>query len=767
MKAALRLIALLLIATPCSAWAAEGDFIPRKLVALYDSRYELDLRQNTIHRFLGMPANQLGYDIEYHDVNRPLPALDDDTHGILIWFHYEPIPEVGTYIDWLAENLEQGRHLAVLENMGIGRVESLSPEHFRKLQTIYARIGIRDMGGWRELTYNSRIIHRNPDVVDFERKMRPPLPSYAETVATAQGVSHMRISPGENLPGAYADVVVTGPQGGYVAPGYAYHEQDLEERTVSVWLINPFRFLELSLKPPLYPVPDVTTRFGRRIFFSQIDGDGWNNPTHIEKHRDKFASSADVLTKEIFEAYPDFPFTVGVVAGDVADDCFGSEKSRKTARQMLALPNVEVASHTYTHPLYWQFFRDYTEEKERPYAANYPKRSGLFRQDFGALFSSHTHDAKPPVPSMQDMKDGFVIRDRQAAEREEMLAMYKVPRAYNCVPFSEHNEIVTAKEVIESLAPEGKKVTLLQWSGNTSPYEGFLRATREAGLLNINGGESRYDAEYPSYSTLYPIGIKIGGERQIYSSASNENTYTNLWSERFYGYRYLLETLRHTESPIRVSPFNVYFHSYSGERPGSLRALKEIMNYARKQELIPLIASDYVRIAMGFYSTRVERIAPMHWRIYDRQKMQTLRLPAPRAAFVDISQSKGVLGQRILLDNLYIFLNPSVDKPEIILKEMDSEAYPSFMTLYSSRWDILSAERQGATAIRLTTQGYGQGEMTWLVPRDGVYTVTVIPQDGQEASRNVSTEDGRLHFSLEDVSGIHPVEVRLSLKEAV
>ena len=123
----------------------------------------------------------------------------------------------------------------------------------------------------------------------------------------------------------------------------------------------------------------------------------------------------------------------------------------------------------------------------------------------------------------------------------------------------------------------GKPVAVLQWSGDTSPYEAAVAAVREAGIVNINGGDTRFDSDYRSYGYVAPTGIPVGRERQIYASMSNENTYTYLWSARFFGYRHLLQTIDRTDLPIRVKPINVYYHTYSAEKIASLNALIAVL----------------------------------------------------------------------------------------------------------------------------------------------------------------------------------------------
>src|SRR4051794_4361610 len=72
------------------------------------------------------------------------------------------------------------------------------------------------------------------------------------------------------------------------------------------------------------------------------------------------------------------------------------------------------------------------------------------------------------------------------------------PRTYNLYPFDIDEEVRGAARRIEKYCPAGKKVKILQWSGSTVTFGGMLAAVRQAGMRNINGGDSRFDPEYPS-----------------------------------------------------------------------------------------------------------------------------------------------------------------------------------------------------------------------------------------------------------------------------
>jgi polysaccharide biosynthesis protein PelA len=269
------------------------------------------------------------------------------------------------------------------------------------------------------------------------------------------------------------------------------------------------------------------------------------------------------------------------------------------------------------------------------------------------------------------------------------------------------------------------------WTGNTRPFEAAIRQTRQAGLFNINGGDSRFDDEYPSYAWLSPIGRSVGDERQIFAANSNENTYTELWSARYHGFRFLVHTVENTEHPLRVKPFNLYYHMYSGERTASLKALLENLTYARRQPIIPITTSRYCAIAEGFYHTRFEPIDSRSWRIHDRGGLQTIRFDRADRQTVDFNRSIGVVGQRHYQQSLYIYLDEAVLQPRVTLSDRPTTGtdHPPVPYLLQSRWRVWDLDRTGV-GVRFKTAGFGRPEMQWVVPRSGDWEVRSV--DRQE-----------------------------------
>ena len=297
---------------------------------------------------------------------------------------------------------------------------------------------------------------------------------------------------------------------------------------------------------------------------------------------------------------------------------------------------------------------------------------------------------------------------------------------------------------------------IVQWSGNTSPSANVLAASRAAGLRNLNGGDTRFDPEFNSYGWVAPLARQVGAEHQVYSSNSNENTYTDLWTDRFFGFKYLERTLRNTESPRRIKPHNVYFHMYSGEKLPSLAAVVEHYRYARSQELTPITASHYAGIVDGFFSTRIVLVGDRQWRVERRDALQTIRFDGSAHLSVDFARSTGVIGQRVYQGSLYASLDASVPTPVVALTDAAAEG----PYLSHARW-LVSDVRVSGSAFAFNTQGFGLGESVWRVAPNNTYAVRVTAAEQTSASRVRSDDQGMLTLNVGEGRGSRGI-VRVS-----
>jgi hypothetical protein len=745
------LLALFASGRPTRALEIEFSSRPVKLdiLALYDSRYERQPHLTRIHKFAEMPLNYLGYRVHYYDVNGKLPPAAELARyrGIITWF-VEPMRNPDTVLDWLEPALARGLKYVVLGEPAPASSDLALP----KVNRLLARLGLEQPGDFVDLTWRVKVIDQNPAMIGFERPLDKALPGFPMMLARGGDAdAHLVLeAPSRNGP-KRSIIVATSPGGGFAASGYAiYYEPNTDRER---WTLNPFEFFAQSFGAERRPIPDVTTLDGHRIYFSHIDGDGWNNVSDIEEHREAGRISAEVIEREAIAPYPDLPVSVALIAGDVDPEFGGRTESAAVARRLFALPQVEVASHTYTHPFDWQFFARYdrTEELRRIEQARSPGASlgERFKRGVASLAG---HPAPP------DLTDKFIAGSDD------------LPRTYLKKPFDLKLEMEGALDAARALAPPGKTVRLYQWSGDTTPFPAAIKALRRIGARNINGGDSRLDPEYPSVTYVPPISRPAGAERQIYSGNSNENTYTNDWTGPYYGFFLLDKTLDNTDLPRRLKPFNLYYHMYSGERAAALAAVRHILERARRDRVIPINASDYASIADDFFGVEMIQTDRFSWLVTRRGALSTVRFDDATTLALDASRSDGVLGAIHHGDALYVALDPASDRSVVTLRgrageeaeRRRSETAPA--TLVDSRWQLSSLSRADC-GFGVTAQGYGPGDMTWQTPPGRTYRV--------EASRNgtvlfeatqMADEKGLLRISLTP-SAIEPLQLRFVCTE--
>lgn len=739
-------LALLVMGAAARAPAVEIDFTPRpvlrKVLAVYDGAAEGAASDTRIHRFAEMPINHLGFEVVYRDVNGPLPDVAEmrGFRAVLTWL-LEPLKAPEKYGAWLESVLgSQGlRHVVLGE---------ILPDNSERAEAVairlYQRLGLDYASEHLDNGFAAKPQIVDPGMIGFERPLDKVLPDFPVLKPMPDRVTvHLGLTVPNAAP-VVSTVVATGSTGGYAAEVFTLFYEPTADR--EMWILNPFAFFSRALGAERFPIPDVTTVAGRRIYFSHIDGDGWNNQTEIERHRGAGKLSSEVILREAIAKFPDLPVSVALIGCDIDPQYGADAAASRVARELFALPQVEVASHTHTHPFNWNFFANYDRNTEMAMIDGYQRPLQSWREN---LTEKVHMIAGKPAP---------VTRSNKYVAGSDDL-----PRTYLKNPFDLGSEVVGALHTSEKLAPVGKRAKLYQWSGDTTPFEAAIRETRRAGVRNINGGDSRFDREFPSVAYVPAISRVIGAERQIYAANSNENTYTNDWRGPYHGFFMLAETLRNTESPRRLKPFNLYYHMYSGEKPAALSAVQHFLQMARTAAVTPIAASDYAAIADDFFGVTIVQVGAMAWALENRGALETVRFDDAEDLGVDLAASTGVLGATRHNRSLYVTLDRQVARAIVHLvpkaaAEAAIAAPASRPLLRDSRWR-LSALSGDACRFSLAAQGFGKGDMNFITAPGRRFDVVAM-REGKALAAASATADasGLLAVSLDSVA-IEPVAV--------
>ncbi|MDF3839679.1 hypothetical protein P3W85_43100, partial [Cupriavidus basilensis] len=508
----------------------------------------------------------------------------------------QPLPEIGPdryagVVIWMGGNVrnEPGRFFGwVQRNIDQGvPVVFLNDFGARMNGALAAALQLKTVKG--KVGRTAQVVSKDP-MMGFEM---PVAPDRAQAVPVQVGDaagfrSLLRLHSGT----LNYDAAAITPWGGYVLGPYAVRQSAKDQDR---WVVQPLSFLREALRLPVMPVPDVTTENGRRLLTIHVDGDGFASRAEIPGG----GFSGEVLFREIWDHYR-LPMTMSVIEGEVASDGMYPNLTAQLepiARKIFAQPYVEVASHTFSHPFEW-----------------------------GRTVPGGTHSE-----NATEGDDDFhlAIPGYQLDLRREIGG--------------------SIDYINRTLAPAGKPVSMLLWSGDCQPPAEAIKLADQAGVLNMNGGDTLITRSNPTWTAISPLGInKPDGTFQVFAPNQNENVYTNLWHGPFYGFERVIETYELTDSPLRFKPVNIYYHSYSGTKVASLKALRKVYDYVQSQPLFPVHASDYVRKVIDWQGMAVARELggdgnePAAWIVRGDGNLRNVRWTG--ADVPDVADSQGVSG---------------------------------------------------------------------------------------------------------------------------
>jgi hypothetical protein len=118
------------------------------------------------------------------------------------------------------------------------------------------------------------------------------------------------------------------------------------------WIVAPIEFLRTALRLPDMPVPDVTTENGRRLMLVHVDGDGFMNRAEF---RGTPYAGRGAAEGRAWSAIASRRRSRSSRARFAPNGLYPKDSPAlgSVARRIFALPYVEIASHTYSHPFRW------------------------------------------------------------------------------------------------------------------------------------------------------------------------------------------------------------------------------------------------------------------------------------------------------------------------------------------------------------------------------------------------------------------------------
>ncbi len=592
---------------------------------------------------LQMPLEWLGYEVDYLNVGDQSPpaVLDGQYCGVI--FDVEttlPFGGESWYVDWILQQQKHG-------------IKVLFTGQYPFQQDVQRMRLLKGLGCWGSFTQVSRPMNVefrevNRDVMSYEALLTAHPAEIEDTRAPENAKIDLSVSCTDEAANKLVyDAVFTCNWGGVLMEPYATFQASAEDQAS---LFDPFKFLQRIFPGGSFPAPDPTTRDGRRIFYSHIDGDGFCG---ITPHAGNELCGA-IIRDRILKRFP-FPITVSLVEASTRglekdQEANQVERYEEAARTCLALPNVQAASHSFSHPYVWI---DHDDE----FIPLYENR-GL------ELIPSAGYDTEHP-----DMA----------------------------------REVKGSIEYIQKLCPPGKKVDLMLWSGNCRPGAEAIRICDEMGVENMNGGNTVMSKSHPFLSNVSPRVMLWDGRLQIHAANQNEFVFTRNWKGPFFGgFSQVIETFDATEEPRRLKPVNVYYHFYSAATLGALKAVENVYSWALERPLHSMTAVDYARMVRDSYHTEIYRSGSRKWLLVNQGRQRTFRLDAAHGV-PDMPACRGVTGFCRSRDWLYIHTNGS---PVVVLSLTDAPARHLFLESSQGEvtWKELTADKAVCSVTELRPQ---------------------------------------------------------------
>jgi polysaccharide biosynthesis protein PelA len=684
--------------------------IKRKILAFYHSDIDEEPVLNATYLSAQATLEHLGLIVTYHDAADPnLPSAEEmkDYRGIVLWLGSGVIPNAREFDAWLLENVAAGRKLALLGDYELREKSTLSLVSPKK---VYAALGLDyDVLGNAPIIQNAKgmrsfkraqaqqgaTVREDPELMNFEHKVDwqdQDLKASWHLVRSVWPDSKIGLT--VTRVGGASDVVVISKTGGVAIGPFPVWNKGIQRKTRNevaakdgdepikaeetggnAWRVDPYRFFTQVFELDKLPRPDVTTLNGSRIYYSHIDGDAFGGMSRI----DMSSLNGEMMYQRVLKGLP-LPVTVSYVTKDIEtrlDQRYSRELG--AAEQIFKLPNVEAASHTYSHPFDWQ-------------------------------------------------KGDLALSDTD----------YKLVRQ----PVDLGREIVHSIDFVDKLCPPDKRCEILLWSGRCNPSAKTIELVREHGLPNMNGGEPVLSPEFPNIAGVLPLYADKGGETQYHVSAAGDFFYTSSWTGEYDGMKHLPEYFERTESPRRLRCLNVYYHFYLAEREPGIAGLKTAYDDVLKRSPAPMFASEYADLLRDSLETKMGTDSQGRFWLSNSGLNSTVRFDN-ESRYPDLDGSTGVIGFNRANGALYVHLDGRGEAHIALTEQPTQRPYLVRFTQRVKQWkagktDItFTAEGQGPAYLQIgnlvpsspyrietdsleaTLRTDGQGTLIWQGRFDG------------------------------------------------
>nr|MBF0683687.1 hypothetical protein [Pseudomonas sp.] len=252
------------------------EVMPRKVLLVQSLSPAEPLDRSLGARAIAMPLNYLGYDIRYADINKGLPTdITSDRYAGIVVALDRSIPNAAVWRQWLLARIQEGIRVAVVNQFGF-------PIDARTASALDLEL----VAGTTPVDGTPRLVHQAP-IMGFEFMPAPDVRSATGIRVGATGRPLLRLDAG----GYVYDAAAITSWGGYALAPYGM--ASLNAIGQYRWTFQPLEFFREALGLVDMPVPDLTSENGRRLMFTQVNGDGFASKAEFSHGRGQY--SGEVL----------------------------------------------------------------------------------------------------------------------------------------------------------------------------------------------------------------------------------------------------------------------------------------------------------------------------------------------------------------------------------------------------------------------------------------------------------------------------------------
>lgn len=642
------------------------ELVPRRVLLLHSCEQgdSPELQLQSAHLYGAMPLEYLGLVPEYRFVGAPAIT--------------EPLA---------------GRYAAIVLYPDDGKVSGEVRTMLRRAQAEGVPVAILGYTDFDVLAELGAMVGEGQLAAPIAVQRQPGTPN-GEVIPliTAQNSVPLAAGPGAQVwlratgaDGQVMDGAAITPWGGYALGAFGLF--NLPGNTGTRWSVEPIAFFRAALRVGQDPMPDITTRTGRRVFFVHFDGDGWPNACD----RPGSPLACEVLVSEFLEKYK-VPTLASVIIGEISHEGLypkTADTSQKWAKRMYALPWIEVGSHTWSHPFNW-------------------------------VEASKTHSLGTPSKAYPY---GFYLP----------LPNYT---------FSTRSNVIGAAEYIDDkLCPPGKKCNMILWPGDCNPPNEAVAMAYEYGIGNINGGGAPISKTRPTLSDVWPMGIPKDVYFQVYAPCSNEEVFTHNWTGPYFGFERVIESYEMTDLPRRLKPIDIYYHPYIVTKAAGAKSLHTVYQWVLKQPTHAIYGHQYFRSVNDWRRATVARRLAGGWRLRGgaelRQWCQPMGATPPQLA-----QCQHVVGWNTHGEQRYIHVSTG---QAVLLTGTEGAAAPR---LVEANADVRRWEMQTDGSVRIELQGHLPVEAVFQLPAGWTAQTAAAQQDKTDKGLRVRASTTALALTL-------------------